>query len=75
MSVITVKRARTKWTPNRTSTSRRSLRELTRAYFARERSWEFTAEVLLFAIIAAISIWPIFAAAAALNEFLQRTPS
>ena len=31
-------------------------------------------EVLLFAIIVAISAWPIVAAAAALSEFLQRTP-
>ena len=75
MSVITVKRAPTKWTPNRTSTSRQSFRELTRAYFARERNWEFAIEVLLFAIIVAISTWPILAAADALNDFLQRTAS
>jgi hypothetical protein len=31
-------------------------------------------EVLLFAIIVAISAWPIVAAAGALSEFLQRTP-
>jgi len=30
-------------------------------------------EGLLFSIIVAISAWPIFAAADALNEFLQRT--
>jgi len=30
---------------------------------------------LLFAIIAAISAWPLFAAADALNQFLQRTAS
>jgi hypothetical protein len=32
-------------------------------------------EVLLFAIIIAISTWPILAAADALNDFLQRTAS
>jgi len=36
---------------------------------------EFIIEALLFAIIVGISAWPIFAAAAALNEFLQRAPS
>jgi hypothetical protein len=54
---------------------RRSFRELTRNYFASEKSWEFVIEALLFGIMLAISAWPIFAAADALNEFLQRTPS
>jgi hypothetical protein len=36
---------------------------------------EFAIEALLFAIIMAISAWPIFAAADALNQFLQRVPS
>jgi hypothetical protein len=39
----------------------------------REKSWEFAIEALLFAIIVAISAWPVFAAADALNRFLQRT--
>jgi hypothetical protein len=51
---------------------RRSFRELTRTYFARENSVEFLAEVLLFAIIVAISAWPILSAAGALHEFFQR---
>ena len=75
MSVITVKRTVSRRTPNKTSTTRRSFRELTRGYFASEKSWEFIIEALLFAIIVAISAWPIFAAADALNEFLQRTAS
>jgi hypothetical protein len=50
---------------------RRSFRELTRSYFGSEKSLEFVIEALLFAIIAAISAWPIFAAADALNHFLQ----
>jgi hypothetical protein len=36
---------------------------------------EFVIEALLFAIIVAISVWPVFAAADALNQFLQRTAS
>jgi len=72
MSVITVKRTiRPK--PKKTSTTRRSFRELTRGYFAGEARWQFAIEALLFAIIVAISAWPVFKAADALNEFLRRT--
>jgi hypothetical protein len=72
MNVITIRRT-VKHTPNKTWTARRSFRELSRSYFASEKSWEFVVEALLFAIIVAISALPIFAAADALNEFLQRT--
>ena len=48
----------------------RSFRELTRGYFASERTWEFAIEALLFAILMAVSAWPIIAAADALNKFL-----
>ena len=75
MSVITVKRTVMRRTPNKISTTRRSFRELTRSYFANEKSWEFAIEALFFAIIVAISAWPIFAAADALNEFLRHTGS
>jgi hypothetical protein len=75
MSVITVKRTVIRRTPYRRSLVLRSFRGLTRSYFATEKSWEFAVEALLFAIIAAISAWPIFAAAAALDQFLQRTAS
>ena len=75
MSVITVKRTVSKQIPKKASTTRRSFRELSRNYFASEKSLEFVIEALLFAILMAISAWPIFAAAGALNEFLQRTPS
>ena len=54
---------------------RQSFRELTQNYFASEKTWEFVIEALLFAIMMAISAWPMIAAADALNEFLQRTPS
>jgi hypothetical protein len=75
MSVITVKRRLIKRTPYRRSLVLRSFRGITRNYFASEKSWEFAIEALLFAIIVAISAWPVFAAANALNEFLQRTAS
>ena len=78
MSVITVKRTvirPRRRSGNKISTTRRSFRELTRSYFASEKSWEFAIEALFFAIIMAISAWPIFAAADALNQFLQHTAS
>ena len=78
MSMITVKRTvirPRRRSGNKISTTRRSFRELTRSYFASEKSWEFAIEAVFFAIIVAISAWPIFAAADALNEFLQRTGS
>jgi hypothetical protein len=74
MSVITVKRKRPARTqlPDRRSLILRSFRELTRSYFASEKRWEFFIEALLFAIILALSAWPIVAAADALNQFIQR---
>jgi hypothetical protein len=75
MSVIAVKRTVIRRMPNKISTTRRSFRELTRSYFASEKSWEFAIEALFFAIIVAVSAWPIFAAADALNEFLRHTGS
>jgi len=75
MSVITVKRTVIRGTANKRSIVRRSFRELTRSYFPSEKRLEFVIEALLFAIIMAISAWPILAVADALNEFLQRTPS
>ena len=71
MSVITVKRTMIKRTPYRRSLVLRSFRGLTRSYFASEKSWEFAVEALLFAIIAAISAWPIFAAADAVSALLK----
>ena len=71
MNVITVKRTVIRRTPNKISAMRRSFRELTRSYFASEKSWEFAVEALLFAIIAGISAWPIFAAADAVSALLK----
>jgi hypothetical protein len=86
MSIITVKRPLCKVTPDtrvnmtdrrqyRRSLVLRSFRQLSRSYFARQKSWEFVIEALLFAIIVAISAWPVFAVVDALNQFLQRTAS
>jgi hypothetical protein len=75
MSVITIKRRVIKRTPYRQSLVLRSFRGLSRSYFASEKSWEFAMEALLFAIIVALSAWPVFAAASALNEFLQSIAS
>jgi hypothetical protein len=72
MNVITVKRV-IRRTPEKTSVARRSFRELTRRFFAHEMKWQFVIEALFFAIIVAISAWPIFTAADALNRFLQQT--
>jgi len=74
MNIITVKRM-VKRTPSQACRTCRSFRDLTRNYFASEKSWEFVIEALLFAIIVAISAWPIIAAAGALSEFLQRAPA
>jgi hypothetical protein len=75
MSVITIKRRVIKRTPYRQSLVLRSFRGLSQSYFASEKSWEFAMEALLFAIIMALSAWPVFAAASALNEFLQSIAS
>ena len=72
MNVITVKR-KISPKPKKMSAIQRSFRELTRGYFAGEARWQFAIEALLFAIIVAISAWPILDAAYALKEFLQRT--
>jgi hypothetical protein len=78
MSVITVKRTvirPRKPSGNKRPATRRSFRELSRSYFASEKTLEFVIEALLFATMMAISAWPIVAAMDALNELLQRTPS
>jgi hypothetical protein len=56
----------------KSSTIRRSFRELARTYFAKEHRLEFAVEALFFVIIVAISAWPILTAAGALHEFFQR---
>jgi len=74
MNVITVRRT-VKPKTSKTCGTHGSFRELTRSYFASEKSWEFVMEVLLFAIIVAISAWPVITVASALGEFLQHAPA
>jgi hypothetical protein len=74
MNVITVTRTR-KQTPPKTPSTLRSFRELTRSYFAGEGVWQFAIETLLFAVMAAISAWPICGTAALLNQFLRHLPN
>jgi len=44
-----------------------------RCYFAHESRWHFAVEALLFAILLAISAWPVIAAVEAVNKLLQHT--
>jgi hypothetical protein len=50
---------------------RKSFRELGRRYSTTEKNWEFTIEVIAFAIICAISAWPLKLAADALHDYLR----
>jgi hypothetical protein len=74
MTTITVKRTIVRRTRAQKSATRPSFREVARCYFASETNLEFAVEALLFAIIVAISAWPIFAVVNALSEFLQHAP-
>jgi hypothetical protein len=51
------------------------LRESIRSFFASEHHLEFALEAVLFAILLAVSAWPIIAAAGAINELFQRVPT
>jgi hypothetical protein len=73
MTTITVKRTIVRRRRAQRPPTRQSFRELARSYLAGERNLEFAIEALLFAIIVAVSTWPVFAAAGALHEFLQST--
>jgi hypothetical protein len=75
MSIVTVKRKVRRRQPQNTPTGRRSIRELARGYFAREKSLEFVIELLFFVIIVAVAAWPIFIAVNVLGEFLRQTVS
>lgn len=75
MSVLTEPSRPIARTATGRSTSRRSLRQLTRNYFAHERKWQFIIEAALFAVIVAISAWPIFMVADALMKFVQSSAS
>jgi hypothetical protein len=51
------------------SIKRRSIRELTRCYFANEESWEVAIEIFLFAVMATISTWQMWVAIDYLHDF------
>lgn len=71
MSLITIRRTVRKGSVERRHLLLRSFREISRTYFAREKSIEFVIELLLFFGIAGVSIWPILAVAGALGGFLN----
>ncbi len=50
--------------------SRRSIRKFAQNSFATENHLEFAIEALVFGALFAISVWPIVAAADAINRFL-----
>ena len=70
MRVIKMKRTISKDKTAPRSTSRRSIRQFTRDFFAKENHWEFAIEALVFGALMAISTWPIIAAADAINQLL-----
>jgi hypothetical protein len=72
---VSVKRIVINGRLKKSSTTRRSFRELARTYLAKEHRLEFATEALFFVIIVAISAWPILVAVSALQEFFQRAVS
>jgi hypothetical protein len=73
MTAITVKRTISDEILRKDQT-RRSFRELSRSYLAGEKAVEFAIEALFFAIIVAISAWPVITAIGALDEFFRSAP-
>ena len=72
MTTITLKRTKSRRTNKHSSETGRTFRELAGSYRGAEKTMEFAIEAVLFAIIVGISVWPAFAAAGALTEFLQQ---
>jgi len=72
MRVIKIQRTIVKGQRSRTSTTRRSIRQFARDFFANENYWEFAIEALIFSVLLASSSWPIVAAASAIHEVLGR---
>jgi hypothetical protein len=75
MRVVTIKRLIRKSKKSETSTTRRSIRELARSFFAMENHLASAIEALLFALLLGAAAWPITAAAGAISELLQRVAS
>jgi hypothetical protein len=74
MRVIKIQRTIAKGQRSRTSTNRRSIRQLARDFFANENHLEFAIEALIFALLLAVSAWPIATAAGAIHEFMASVP-
>jgi hypothetical protein len=70
MHLITIKRTVFRRERAKTPTTRRSIRQFARDFFATENHLEFAIEALLFGALLAISAWPIVAAAKAINGLL-----
>jgi hypothetical protein len=74
MRVITIKRNVSKEKRART-TRRRFVLQFARDFFAEENHLHSAIEALLFAVLLAISAWPIVAVAGAIQALLQTTAS
>ncbi|HET9419148.1 MAG TPA: hypothetical protein VFO30_07395 [Chthoniobacterales bacterium] len=70
MKVLKVKRVIRKASAHERSTMGAAPGEFMRHYFTHESWWHFAIEALVFAALAAISAWPIFAAIDAMSKFL-----
>jgi hypothetical protein len=70
MRVIKIKRNVFKRERAKASTSRRSIRQFARDFFATENHLEFAIEAVIFGALLAISAWPIVAAAGAISQLL-----
>jgi hypothetical protein len=73
MNVITIKRTIRRNRKEKSNT-RRSFWKLSRDYFTRENSQHFIIEAVLFAILTAISAWPLAVAVDVLRQLLERSP-
>jgi hypothetical protein len=70
MRVITIQRTVRKADPPQESTNGRSISEFARKFFASENHLEFALEALVFAVLLAVSAWPIIAAAGPIKDLL-----
>ena len=70
MHTIKIRRTIRKSERSKVPGKRRFL-QFAQSFFAGENHLEFAFEALLFAVLLAVSAWPIVAAAGAINEFLR----
>jgi hypothetical protein len=75
MNLLTLEERAIKRTTLNRSKGQLSFRAIARKYFATEAILEFAIEAFLFAIIVAVSAWPMIAAANALRDFLRLAPT